>query len=133
MKLIINTSLFILALALTVFFLPFAIVFALVRGIYKRKVKDWYNSTESYFFKMAYAVDKFGNVLMAPLFNTLMLRNETQLLLFGNPDETISSCLGRNQMHINLTFIGNALADLLDTIDTDHCYRAAQKFLWDKA
>lgn len=129
MKLVINFGLFLIAGLLIAVLFPFALVFALVRGVYKRKLKDWYDSTQSYFYQMAFALDKFGNVLIAPMFNTIMLKTAPQFLLFGNPDETISSCLGRNARYNNLSRMGRTLCCLLDLIDKDHCEKAAIKFM----
>ena len=129
MKLVINFGLFLIAGLLIAVLFPFALVFALVRGVYKRKLKDWYDSTQSYFDQMAFALDKFGNVLIAPMFNTIMLVTAPQFLLFGDPDETISSCLGRNARYNNLSYMGRTLCCLLDLIDKDHCEKAAIKFM----
>lgn len=129
MKLIMSLVLFLIAGILVAVLFPFAVTFAMVKGIYKRKPTDWYRSTERYFFEMAYALDKFGNVLIAPLFNSIMIVNAPQMMLFGNPNETISSCLGRNKSYENLTWAGSLLANILDTIDENHCEKAADKFL----
>lgn len=129
MKLVINFGLFLIAGLLIAVLFPFALVFALVRGVYKRKLKDWYDSTQSYFYQMAFALDKFGNVLIAPMFNTIIIVTAPQFLLFGNPDETISSCLGRNARYNNLSRMGRTLCCLLDLIDKDHCEKAAIKFM----
>lgn len=129
MKLIINFGLFLIAGLLIAVLFPFALVFALVKGVYKRKLKDWYNSTQSYFYQMAFALDKFGNVLIAPMFNTIMLKTTPKFLLFGDSEETVSSCLGRNAMYNNLSWLGKALADFLDLIDKNHCEKAAIKFI----
>lgn len=129
MKLVINFGLFLIAGLLIAVLFPFALVFALVRGVYKRKFKDWYDSTQSYFYQMAFALDKFGNVLIAPMFNTIILKTAPQFLLFGDPDETISSCLGRNARYDNLSRMGRILCCLLDLIDKDHCEKAAIKFI----
>ena len=129
MKLILSITLFLIAWILIAVLFPLAVTFVIIRGIYKRKPVDWYRSTERYFFEMAYALDKFGNVLIAPLFNSIMIVKAPQKMLFGDPDETISSCLGRNKLHDNLTWVGRLLANILDTIDENHCEKAADKFM----
>jgi hypothetical protein len=129
MKLVINIGLFLIAGMLVAFLFPFALVFSFIRGIYKRKPKDWYKSTSLYFFTMAFALDKFGNVLIAPMFNTIMIKSSPQFLLFGDPEETISSCLGRNDMYDNLSWLGTLIKDILNFIDPDHCQKAANKFM----
>jgi hypothetical protein len=129
MRLVVNLGLFLIAGLLVAVLFPFAVVFAIVKGIYKRKLRDWSMTMNTYFYSMAFALDKFGNVLIAPMFNTIMLVTAPQFLLFGNPNETISSCLGRNDMHGNLSWMGSTLCCLLDLIDKNHCEKAAIKFM----
>lgn len=131
MKLLISIVLLILALTLTIILAPLGVIVALIRGIYKRKLKDWYNTTANYIFNMAYAVDQFGNVMMAPLFNILFIKKEVIKehfvdLRFGDPDETISSCLGRNFLMHNLTWVGTTMFVILDKIDPNHCIDAIE-------
>ena len=132
MKLVINFGLFLIAGLLVAVLFPFAVVFAIVKGIYKRKLRDWSMTMNTYFYSMAFALDKFGNVLIAPMFNTIMIVTAPQFLLFGNPNETISSCLGRNDMHGNLSWLGSCLCCLLNLIDENHCEKAAIKFMSNK-
>ena len=132
MRLIVNFGLFLIAGLLVAVLLPFAVVFAIVKGIYKRKIRDWNRAMTVYFYSMAFALDKFGNVLIAPMFNTIMIVTAPQFLLFGNPNETISSCLGRNDMHGNLSWLGSCLCCLLNLIDENHCEKAAIKFMSNK-
>jgi len=132
MRLVVNLGLFLIAGLLVAVLFPFAVVFAIVKGIYKRKLRDWSMTMNTYFYSMAFALDKFGNVLIAPMFNTIMIVTAPQFLLFGNPNETISSCLGRNDMHGNLSWLGSCLCYLLNLIDENHCEKAAIKFMSNK-
>ena len=132
MRLVVNLGLFLIAGLLVAVLFPFAVVFAIVKGIYKRKLRDWSMTMNTYFYSMAFALDKFGNVLIAPMFNTIMIVTAPQFLLFGNPNETISSCLGRNDMHGNLSWLGSYLCYLLNLIDENHCEKAAIKFMSNK-
>ncbi len=131
MKLLISIVLLILALTLTIILAPLGVIVALIRGIYKRKLKDWYISTAEYIFDMAYAVNQFGNVMMAPLFNIFFIKEELVFplmdLRFGDPYETISSCLGRNYLMLNLTWAGKAMFVILDKIDPNHCIDAIEE------
>jgi hypothetical protein len=43
---------------------------------------------------------------------------------FGDIEETISSVLGKNQLSNNLTSFGNLIANILDTIDKNHCIKS---------
>jgi len=129
MKLVINILLFVIAAALIAILFPVSLVFSTIKGIVLRTPRDWYRAMTVYYYDMALALDKFGNVFIGPLFNTIMIKRTPKYLLFGNPEETISSCLGRNMMDNNLTAVGKALCWVLDTLDKDHCVKAAHAFL----
>jgi len=128
MKLLLNILLFLIALGLVLLLLPFGILFSIIRGIYRKRPSDWWRSTNKYFFIMAYSLDIYGNVMIGPLFNSILLEYDPKYMQFGNPEETISSCLGRNQPN-NLTKLGHLVANMLDFIDKDHCSKAAIAFI----
>ena len=60
------------------------------------------------------------NVLIAidQLFNAL---------LFGDPDETISSRVGKNMRSDNPGFVSRALCWFLNLLDKDHCKEAIEE------
>lgn len=74
-------------------------------------------------FKIAFAKDQTANVQMKHLFNRWFL-SRNSIHHFGNPDETISSVLGRNQLAKTLTLKGWLLVKILDYIDPNHCIKA---------
>lgn len=78
-----------------------------------------------YFYDLAFAIDQLGNVLCAPVFNILFLHNQNKGKLFGNPDETISHCVGVNYLEGNLTISGLVLKWVLNKIDPNHVEKAA--------
>ena len=125
MKLVLSIFLFVLASGLTAFLAPVAIAFSLVKGIIRRRLADWYKSTGDYFFTMAFALDQFGNVLLAPLLNTCLIKSSQKNLQFGSPVETISKCLGKNQLKNNLSWAGELIVDFLDWVDPGHSIKAA--------
>ena len=43
---------------------------------------------------------------------------------FGNPNETISSALGKNQRDGTLSWFGKVICKILDTIDKNHCEKS---------
>ncbi len=43
---------------------------------------------------------------------------------FGNPNEAISSTLGKNEKNNTLSLIGKGLVWLLNLIDKDHCKKS---------
>ena len=78
-----------------------------------------------------------GNVILAPLFNKIMIKRNGYK--FGDEDETISYVLGRNQITETLSKCGNLLANLLDWIDPNHCdktvlivWRKGKKYCGDR-
>jgi len=46
---------------------------------------------------------------------------------FGDITETISSVLGKNQQSNNLTKFGITIANILDTIEKEHCKKSINK------
>jgi 8-oxo-dGTP diphosphatase len=45
---------------------------------------------------------------------------------FGNPDETISSAIGRAKLSNKLTFVGKALDFFLNLIDKNHSIKSIE-------
>lgn len=127
--------LLLVAIFLTFLLFPFAFLVAIIEGMVKNNVKNWLLKISNYFFNLALSIDQFGNVLCAPLFNLVLIKHkriwqfESLLLVsyeFGNPDETISSVLGRNKLKNNLTYIGKTLAKILNLIEKDHVEKAIE-------
>ncbi|HCM34122.1 hypothetical protein [Chryseobacterium sp.] len=82
---------------------------------------------KGYFRTTAINIDKFGNREFRKLWNlTLKIDIGYQ---FGNPDETISSALGKNERDGTLSGVGKGLAWILNTIDKDHCSKSINNFL----
>jgi hypothetical protein len=79
--------------------------------------------SKDYFLDTAATVDRYGNRDLRKLWNSTLIRKESQHH-FGNIDETISSVLGKNQREKTLTYTGKFLAWILDTIDKDHCKKS---------
>lgn len=127
--------LLLVAIFLTFLLFPFAFLVAIIEGMVKNNVKNWLLKISNYFFNLALSIDQLGNVLCAPLFNLVLIKHkriwqfESLLLVsyeFGNPDETISSVLGRNKLKNNLTYIGKTLAKILNLIEKDHVEKAIE-------
>ena len=127
--------LLIVAIFLTFFLFPFAFLVALIEGMVRNNVKSWMLKISRYFYDLAYSIDQFGNVLCAPLFNIVLIKEQVIWIdkygmmasfSFGDPDETISSVLGRNKLKNNLTYVGRSLANILNWIDEDHVENAVE-------
>lgn len=107
-----------IAVILTIVIAPIALLYEIITLIRFSKVSD-------YFFNIALSIDQLGNVICQGLFNDLLIKKDG--FKFGNPDETISSVLGRNYQTNNLKFIGKAIRWTLDKIEKDHCIKSINK------
>lgn len=113
---------FILFLVATIFSIvlaPVAIVYALIESFYNRGVAFSFKKIDQFFQAIALSIDMSGNVFARELFDDILIYPSDNK--FGNPRETISSVLGKNERDGKLTFLGKGLAGLLNVIDTDHC------------
>lgn len=107
-----------IAIILLYFFLPVVVVFYIVKYLLtgnKRELKVW-------FFRSAREIDVFANVVGCDLFNAIFIVDGGYK--FGNPKETISSVLGKNQRDKTLSLAGNLLRWILDLIDDNHCIKS---------
>lgn len=81
-----------------------------------------FSKISKYFYQIAISIDQLGNVACQGLLNDVLIKKNGWK--FGNPDETISSVLGKNYVAGTLTFIGNGLRWTLDQIDENHCIKS---------
>ena len=105
----------IIATTLLYLLLPVIICFMILKYIFtgnKKMLAVW-------FYRTAREIDLFANVVGAEFWNAVFITNGGYK--FGNPKETISSVLGKNQRDKTLTLLGDALRWVLDRIDEDHC------------
>ncbi len=117
--------LFLVAVLLSIVFLPLGGVYSLVRLWIKANFKTWIKRVGQYFLVIAISIDQMGNVIMQELFNDVLIKNSG--VRFGNEDETISSVLGKNQQAGTLTLIGKGLNGLLHLLEKDHSIKAIEE------
>ena len=106
----------IIALLLSVFLLPIGFAFQIVTSLFK--------AVDKYLFQIAKSIDQLGNVVCEQLLNVTMIKKNGYK--FGNEDVTISHVLGVNKGKQTLTWTGEALAWLLNTIEKDHVEKAIE-------
>ena len=75
-----------------------------------------------WFYRTARAIDVFANVNGSEFFDAIFIRDGGYK--FGNPKETISSVIGKNQRDNTLSLAGMAIRYMLDKIDKDHCLKS---------
>lgn len=75
-----------------------------------------------YLFLIAVGLDQLGNIVCSRLFNLILVKGN----FFGNPDETISSAIGRAKLSNKLTFIGKSLDWFLNLFDKNHSIKSIE-------
>lgn len=85
---------------------------------------------QDYFLRLAVGVDQFGNIFISPFANIGMRKRGGAR--FGDPDETISSVLGKLYVKEKLTPLSAAIRVILDWLDEDHCRKSINNKVGDK-
>lgn len=88
-------------------------------------LKSGYKVLDDYFFECALAEDQRANTYLAKLFNDVLIKPGGHR--FGNPDETISSVLGKNQLTGTLSIAGRVLNWILNLYEKDHSIKSIEK------
>lgn len=101
----------ILAYILIMIFYPLGLIFSPLFG-------------KNYFWRLAISLDQFGNVLMGGFFNLTLIKDSKDE--FGNPDETISSVIGKNKLNSKLTRVGRLLDCMLEFLDENHSIKSIE-------
>lgn len=117
-KLLLSILLLAVAAFLFLLLLPFAIVWGIGASFWKRKLKNGTSEVADWFYAWAISIDQLGNVVCKELFNDALIASLG--VEFGNPDETISSVLGKNKVQGTLTKTGKALDWILNKLDPNH-------------
>lgn len=110
-----NFILVIVAVVLFVLLCPVGLVVELVM-IWRRENRKHLND---FFLRIAVSIDQLGNTICATLFNLALIKHSSPFR-FGNPDETISSVIGKNKINHSLTSVGVWLDWVLDSLDDNH-------------
>jgi hypothetical protein len=103
------------ALIMLIIILPIVCVYMVL----KRLINGNGKMISVWCWRVSKAIDVFANIHGAEIFNDLLINKGGYK--FGNPQETISSVIGKNQRDETLTILGNTLRALLDVIEYGHC------------
>ena len=76
-------------------------------------------------YRATISIDQLVNALFPSMLSVLFLTMYSDRL-FGNPDETISSVLGKNIDDGTANWLGHKLCQLLALFDVNHCKRAIE-------
>jgi hypothetical protein len=116
----IGLILFILSTFLASVIYPIGFVYSIVLTLFK----SGYKTLDDYLFNCALATDQHANVFLAKLFNDVMIKTGGHK--FGNPDETISSVLGKNKLMSKLSLFGKFLDFILHLLDNNHSIKSIE-------
>jgi hypothetical protein len=100
----------------------FALVIVLVPIAYFYTVFFHWKKLGRLKYEIAFSLDQFGNTACQHLFNDALIQQSGYK--FGNPDETISSVLGKNKRDNTLTGLGLFVGNILDAIDENHVLKS---------
>lgn len=123
-KIFLSILLLIVAIVLFSLLLVPAIIWGIVASFWKRKLKNGTNEVASWFYAWALSIDQLGNVVCKELFNDALITPSG--ITFGNPDETISSVLGKNKLNDSLTVTGKSLDWILNKLDPGHSIKSIE-------
>jgi hypothetical protein len=113
--------LFLVARILTYVIYPIGFTYSVVLTL----LKNGYKSLDEYLFQCALAEDQRANTYLSKLFNDFLIKVGGHR--FGDPDETISSVLGKNQLTGTLSILGRVLNWILNKIEKDHSIKSIEK------
>jgi len=105
----------VVSLIMLIIILPIVCVYMVLKRLINgngKMIKVWS-------WKVSRAIDVFANIHGSEIFNDLLIKKGGYK--FGNPKETISSVLGKNQVEETLTILGNIIRSMLDIIEYGHC------------
>jgi len=74
--------------------------------------------------KLVYSFDQFMNVFLAPVLNLL---TSDKAYKFGNPDETLSSVMGKNVEAGHCRGCRLICLYILHPLDHDHCAKSIER------
>ena len=123
-RLLLNILLAVIALALFIPLAGIGILWAIGALCFRAKLINAFRRIGDYFLLVAVSVDQAGNTFCAELFNDVMIAPSGHP--FGDPDETISSVLGKNKRDNTLTGFGRGLSWLLDALDPNHVTKSIE-------
>jgi len=105
----------VVALLMLIIILPIVSVYMGIKYVINGNIK----MIKVWSWKVSRAIDVFANIHGSEIFNDLLIKKGGYK--FGNPKETISSVLGKNQVEETLTILGNIIRAMLDIIEYGHC------------
>ena len=124
-KLFKNLILFLIALLIYLIIAPSCILYAAFKSVINKKI-SLIDTLSNILFEHAKGIDQIGNGGFSIIFNDFFIKDDN-IHPFGDVEETISSVLGVNKIHNNLTLIGKILDNILSLIDDNHSIKSIKE------
>lgn len=119
--------LYIVSRIIGLIFIPVALIYSIIRSIYKQKFfAEGIPDIDAKFMSMAVAFDIYGNQVGKEIFNATLVKDKT-IHEFGKKGETISEAIGWNKYNNNLSKTGKILDKILDFFDPNHSLKSIGK------
>lgn len=124
MELIKNILLALVATVLATILIPIGLVTAIIFLILRCDSELTVKYFNRVFLYLAISIDIWGNFVMAPLFNMVLIKKHSSCYRFGKKGDTISKVIGLNLQQGNLTMIGKGVDRILNIFEKDHSIKA---------
>jgi hypothetical protein len=116
--------LLIVAVVLTSIVTAISLIVTPIYYIITFKWKSGAKQLDRWFYKLALSVDQFGNTSTATVLQLTLAKKGGHT--FGNPDDTVSYCLGRLKMQGKLTKTGKLIVKILHILEANHVEKAIE-------
>jgi 8-oxo-dGTP diphosphatase len=120
-----GSILFLVSIFLALILIPLGFLWSVSEAFFKRSFKQGFKRMDSFFMDIAISIDQTGGVMCKELFNDALISHKSKNK-FGNPDETISSVLGKNEKEGTLIFLGKALNFVLNLLEPGHTFNSIE-------
>jgi hypothetical protein len=122
-KIVRNIFVYAASILLRTLLIPISVMYAIIKLFITSHFDNAFIYIGDLFLVMAKSVDKYGNVVCAPLFNDTLITKTSQHR-FGSQQETISEVIGYNLEAKTLTKTGTELNNFLNFLDKNHTLKA---------
>jgi len=116
-----GTVLFIISFILYWLIVPVSFIFTVLFYVFTFRIRK----LDRFLYLCAISKDQTGGVFAQMFLNKFVKKSYGYK--FGNPDETISSALGKNKKFGTLTVFGTYLDKILNLLDPGHSYRSIEE------
>lgn len=115
--------LFIASILIAMVMLPLGLWWGIVKAFYHHDFRTGCSLANHKMILLATALDKYGNVVCAELFNAILI-TKGSAYPFGHIEQTISQVIGYNLINGTLSKTGKLLNSILNFFEPNHSLKA---------